>query len=79
MKTSWNKGLNAQQKAEMKHHFEASGALRERLKVLLQDKIESARSSTRSSNSYDNPNWALVQADSIGYERAILEIISLIT
>lgn len=79
MKTVWNKGLNAQQKVEMKNNFEAAGLLRERLKTLLQDKADSARTAVRSSNSYESPNWALVQADSIGYERAISEVISLLS
>jgi hypothetical protein len=31
-----------------------------------------------SKNSYDSPNWAALQADGIGYERAINEIIALL-
>lgn len=78
MKTIWNKGLTAKQKEEMKAHFESSALLRERLKKMLFDKTESARKANRTASSYDNPNWALTQADAIGYERALFEVISLL-
>lgn len=79
MKTSWLKGLNPQQKEEMTSSFNASGNVRERLRTLLLEKAEEARKATRSGNAYDNPNWALVQADAIGYEKALYEVISLIS
>lgn len=78
MKTVWNKGLNAQQKTEMKNQFEAAASIRLRLSELLEDKIKSNREKVRGSNAYDSPNWSLVQADSIGYERALAEIISIL-
>lgn len=79
MKTIWNKGLTAQKREELKRDFDASATTRERLKVILEEKIESSRSSVRQSNTYDSPSWALLQADSIGYERAMHEIISIIS
>lgn len=78
MKTIWNKGLSASQKTEMKAVFESSAALRERMKVILSDKAESARKASRAASSYENPNWALTQADAMGYERALFEVISLL-
>lgn len=78
MKTLWNKGLDAEKKAEVKKDFEAAALLRSRLKLLLDEKIESSRTKARSSNTYDSPSWALTQADSIGYERALFEVISLL-
>lgn len=79
MKTVWNKGLNAQQKIEMKNNFEAASLLRHRLSELLKEKESANRNAVRSSTSYESPNWALVQADSIGYERALKEVISLLS
>lgn len=79
MKSTWVKGLNAKEKIECESEFNASGRIRERLRVLLEAKADEARKAVRSSNAYDNPNWALVQADAIGYEKALFEVISLIS
>ncbi len=79
MKTDWLKGLDAQQKIECKSEFVGAARLRERLTALLEAKAESKRIATRSGNAYDNPNWALLQADAIGYEKALYEVISLIS
>lgn len=79
MKTSWTLNLSEQQKAELKKEYASSPILRERLKTLLLNKMETSRTSARSKNKYDSPAWAYVQADAIGYERALDEVISLIT
>ena len=79
MKTAWLKGLNAQEKIECKSEFVGAARLRERLIALLEDKADERRKAVRSGNAYDNPNWALVQADAIGYEKAIYEVISRIS
>lgn len=79
MKTVWFKGItNKDQRSEIRQDYLKSLPARLRLKELLEDKIESARSARRGNSSYDSPNWALLQADSIGYERALFEVISLI-
>lgn len=79
MKTVWTNGLAQEKKEEMRKEFEASALLRSRLKKLLADKADAKRKKNTLEVSYDNPNWALLQADSVGYERAISEIISLIS
>jgi hypothetical protein len=79
MKTSWIQGLNADQKLEMRKEFVGGALLRARLQKLLEDKIDVVRTKSRSSNTYENPNWSLLQADAIGYEKALYEIISLIS
>jgi len=80
MKTTWTKGIrDAQGRTEMKQEYLKSAPLRGRLRELLEEKIASARTATRNNNTYDSPSWALVQADSIGYERALFEVISLIS
>jgi hypothetical protein len=79
MKSTWVKGLSPQEKLDCESEFRAAARLRERLKGLLEEKVDIARTKARSGNTYDSPNWSLVQADSIGYERAIFEIISIIS
>lgn len=79
MKVSWTKGLNAQQKESMKNAFSSSAEVRARCIVLLKEKIEVARKSRYLDSSYENVNWAYKQADFCGYERALEEIISLLS
>lgn len=77
MKTSWTKGMNEQEKGEIKSLFLSNSRLRERAILLMQEKIEVSNKKNTSEGAYDNPNWALKQADAVGYERALQEIISL--
>jgi len=77
MKTLWTKGLNKDEKDEVKLHYNSSGLLRERLISLLKDKIQAADKESYSKEGYDCPNWAYKQADLAGYKRALKEIISL--
>lgn len=79
MKTLWTNGLKPEQKTEIKKDFISSAHLRNRLKDIIQKEIEANRSSSRNSNTYESPSWALMQADSIGYERALFKIISWIS
>lgn len=78
MKTSWTQGLNKEAAAAMAASFQASGSLRERLCILLKKKEESNKQKMRSVSAYEAPNWAYMQADAIGYERALNEVISLL-
>lgn len=79
MKTIWTKGLNAEQIVQLKQDFVGGALLRERLSKLLEEKQDSSVKRSRSEEGYSNPNWAYQQADSRGYERAISEVISLIS
>lgn len=79
MKTVWLKGLDPQATIECKQEFVGAARLRERLAALLEAKADEKRKAVRSGNAYENPNWALVQADAIGYEKALYEVISLIS
>ena len=78
MKTSWIKGLNDQDKLDLESSYKASTVLRRRLIELLKEKAELANKNARSKMTYDNPNWAYLQADKVGYERALHEIIELL-
>jgi len=78
MKQSWVNGLTEQEELDLRGNFVASKLTRSRLEDLLKQKITSSSTSTRSKKSYNSPNWAYEQADFIGYERALHEIINLL-
>jgi hypothetical protein len=78
MKTAWTKGLVEAEKEEMKSLFLANASFRKRQQLLLRDKIDAIRQKNTVESSYDSPNWALKQADAVGYERALQEIISIL-
>lgn len=78
MKTIWTKGLTGDKKTEIEQAFLASGNMRERLRFLLQEKINTNNSNLRSKDLYQNASWPFQQADGIGYERALYEVISIL-
>lgn len=79
MKLSWTAGLDKGQAEDMRGYFLSSHLLRKRLNELLQTKIDVAEQNSLAKNNYDLSNWAYLQADLVGYKRAINEIISLIS
>ena len=79
MKTSVTKGLTDQKLLEVRQEFIASAALRAQLVKILNEKIEASRERTLSESSYEQASWAYRQADSNGYERAMKELISLLS
>ena len=79
MKTSLTAGLDEEHASNVVDEFIHSPVLRERLIAVLNGKKASFRSETMSKTSYDKPNWAYLQADCNGYERAIDELISLLS
>lgn len=78
MKTVWTKGLTPEQTTELRKDFVGSAILRGRMKELLEEKLKLSRENTISKDAYSNPNWAYLQADARGFERAITEVLSLI-
>lgn len=78
MKTVWNKGLTVQGKDEMTREFQASAHLRKRLTEILLEKQNISYENATSKDAYTSPNWAFMQADARGYERALLEVVSLL-
>lgn len=78
MITTWLKGLNDEQKQLLRQDFKGSISVRIRLQKILEDKkAHSGKDALRKDN-YALSNWAYLQADSIGYERALNEVISLL-
>lgn len=78
MKTVWTKGLTPEQTTELRKDFVGSAILRGRMKELLEEKLKLSRDGSVSKDGYNNPNWAYLQADARGFERAISEVLSLI-
>lgn len=78
MKTVWTSGLDAGKKVEVKQEFTSAHHLRMRLKELLNKKIDNSRKQVTLKELYDSPNWALLQADNVGFIRALEEVISLL-
>lgn len=78
MKVAWTKGLTQEQATELRKDFVGAVILRQRLQKLLVDKEVASRDSSVSKDLYASPNWAYLQADARGYERALNEVISLL-
>lgn len=78
MKVCWTTGLNKELATDVRINFKEALVVRRRLVKLLEDMADASTKSSRSKLLYDNPNWALLQADQRGYERALSEIIKLI-
>ena len=79
MKTSWVSGLEPDAKKQMEDYFKSSPILRERLAYILENKAKNIRSVNLAVKQFESPSWAYKQADRNGYERAIAEIIELIS
>lgn len=79
MKSIITAGLTEERSKEISGEFKHSAFLRERISELLRQKNEAHRASVRQKSTYDSPSWAYVQADAVGYERAIYEVINLIS
>jgi hypothetical protein len=79
MKSTLTAGLTGQQLDDLKQEYFSSPHLRQRLTEILNTKIETGRTFATSKDRYDSPSWAMIQADAIGYERALREVISLLS
>jgi hypothetical protein len=78
MKASWTSGLNKELANDVRINFKEALVVRRRLAKMLEGMADASTKASRSKLLYDNPNWALLQADQRGYERALSEIIKLI-
>jgi len=79
MKVRWTHGLDEQNASDIRQFYKESGVLRRRLAKMLYDIIEEKRRGQVLESLYDSPNWAYLQADRAGYERALRDVIDLIT
>ena len=79
MKTEWTKGLVGPKREEMEREYNASALARARLVLIAQEKLRAKETKRVSEDAYANPNWHYLQADHVGYKRALNEIISLLS
>ena len=79
MKVSWTNGVDKELAIDIRQNFKESLVMRRRLTAMLEEKVKSSLAASRSKVTYDNPNWALLQADAVGYQRALQEVVSLIS
>ncbi len=79
MKTTWTKGLDAEKTKIISTEFNESKVLRRRLTEILEEKIRVKRTESIAKDGYEKPNWPYFQADTVGYERAMTEIISILS
>ena len=77
MKVTLYKGLTKEETEELKKEYAKAVLLRGRFKDVLEDKLRVAREKLEAKAAYDSPNWSLTQADQIGYNRAINDLIKL--
>ena len=79
MKTNLLNKVEKEELDELKSNFIAAKFFRKTLIEVLNEKIESLRVKTSSSSAYNSPSWPYMQADGVGYERAMREVISLLS
>ena len=78
MKTSLKVGLSKEEGERLEKSYVAGKYFIDRLKLVLDNKIKESYESSIRKNNYSNPSWAYLQADKVGYERALKEVISLL-
>lgn len=78
MKSSWVNGLDKQETIDLTQNYKESLVMRRRLVALLEEKATSSFKLSHAKGGYENPNWAYLQADARGYERALSEIIGML-
>ena len=49
------------------------------LRKIIQERLNGKHDERRSRKNYDSPNWALIQADLLGAERELEELLDLLT
>ena len=79
MKQSWTSGLDKEVAAGMRQAFKEALLVRARLSAMLEKMADTSVRASHSKSEYDAPNWAYKQADSRGYERALREVIGLLS
>lgn len=79
MKTVFFKNEGERDAEEIRHSFVHATRMREKLKAILQDKVDASNKAVRNKDAYGIANWAYLQADAVGYERAMHEVMSLLS
>lgn len=72
---NWSANLPTEEQADFEKYLANSKKLLDRLTEICYNMVRESEGSLK--NNYDNPNWALKAADSVGYQRALQKIIAL--
>jgi len=72
----WTAGLSNEEKSRFEEIIGINNKVLDRLVEIC---YNMCKESEKTSNDFDSPNWALRQADSIGYRRALAKVIELCT
>lgn len=78
MKTVFFSNENEKDAEEIRHSFVHATRMRQKLQEILKAKIDASNKTVRTKDAYGIANWAFLQADAVGYERAMQEVISLL-
>lgn len=80
MKVEWFKDCkNEDEKQERREVVLSAGPILEVLRMILARRLADKTEDRKKRKMYDNPNWALVQADLTGAERELEELLDLMT
>lgn len=79
MKVELLRGLNEEQKQEREQLLRSCSAALKVYKDALEARLSDLTKEVLSKKAYDNPAWALEQADRVGYARALNDLIELLT
>ncbi len=71
--------LSPEKRDEFNYRFLESEDVLNIIKEVLVKKLESDVEVRRGLNNYSSPSWSEYQADGIGYQRALQEVIQLLT
>lgn len=77
MKLKWTQDIkDPKEKTKFKESIRNSKFILDKLSQICYNMLEENR--TSSTKDYDSPGWAFRQADKVGYERALRDIIKLL-
>jgi len=71
----YSKCKSEDEKAQVRASYLAAYEYRQAMINALLTKIDAQRKASLSGDAYENSNWAYKQADSVGYQRALEEIL----
>lgn len=73
----WVKGMSEEDKKSFIEALTHNQRVNKTLVALIREKKATNTSSTQGLRSYESPNWAYLQADHNGYQRALDEVLEL--
>ena len=79
MNLKWTKGLSKQRAVEVKVDLLNAQPALKRLTLLLQTELESSLKEMASKESFHTPSWSHKQANYLGEQRALRDVINLIS